>query len=89
MITPVPTTQLTDQEQAILDFEQQWWKYPGAKATAISERFDMTSTRYYQVLNHLLDQPAAMAYAPMLVRRLLRLRDQRVVQRSARARGVQ
>jgi hypothetical protein len=42
---------LGDLEREILDFEQQWWKYAGAKETAVRERFDMSSTPYYQVLS--------------------------------------
>lgn len=57
----------------ILDFEAGGtWTYAGLKEQAIRERFDMSATRYYQVLNGLLDDPAALAYAPLLVRRLLR-----------------
>lgn len=75
---------LTGQQVEVLEFERQWWKYPGAKETAVRERFDMSSTRYYQVLNALIDQPAALEADPMLVRRLRRLRDARQAQRSAR-----
>jgi hypothetical protein len=50
---------LCDHGQAILDFEALHWKYAGAKETQIRERFDMSATRFYQVLNHLIDQPAA------------------------------
>ena len=50
---------LTEPQRAILDFERQWWRQPGAKEQAIRETFDMTPTRYYQNLNTLLDQPAA------------------------------
>ena len=79
---------LSDRDGEILEFERHWWKYAGAKETAVRERFDMTVTRYYQVLNALIDQPAALECDPMLVRRLLRLREQRQAQRSAR-RGAQ
>lgn len=81
------TTQLTDRDQEILDLERQWWKYPGAKETRIRERFDMSATRYYQVLNALIDRPEALAADPMLVRRLLRMRAGRQAQRSARRLG--
>ena len=80
---------LTEDQAAILAFERQWWKYPGAKETAIVERFGFTATRYYQVLNALLDEPAALEADPMLVRRLRRLRDARRAQRSARQRHLQ
>ncbi len=78
--------QLTDEQRAILDFERQWWKYSGAKETAIRERFDMSATRYYQVLNALIDDPAALARDPLLIRRLRRLRDARARRRSGTAR---
>lgn len=80
--TPAETTGLTDTDRAILDFERAWWKYPGAKETAIIEQFDMTATRYYQVLNALIDHPAALEHDPLLVRRLQRLRDARRAQRT-------
>lgn len=78
---------LTDQQSEILAFEQQWWKYAGAKDTEVRERFDMSATRYYQVLNALIDHPAAIASEPMLIRRLQRLRAARQGQRAARRRS--
>ena len=45
-------------------------KYAGSKEQAIKELFDMSSTRYYQVLNALLDTPAALEADPMLIKRL-------------------
>ncbi|MDH4159487.1 MAG: DUF3263 domain-containing protein [Actinomycetota bacterium] len=80
---------LTEREQAILGFERQWWKYAGAKEQAIRELFDMSATRYYQVLNALIDRPEALASDPMLVKRLRRLRAARQRARSARRLGVQ
>lgn len=80
--------QLTDTETAILTFERQWWKFAGAKESAVREQFGMSATRYYQVLNSLIDRPEALAHDPMLVRRLRRLRSQRQHQRSARRLGV-
>lgn len=77
--------QLTDEEKAILDFEGgPWWRYAGAKESAVRDRFGISATRYYQRLNTLIDQPAAQAHAPLLVKRLRRLRSQRQRQRSAR-----
>ena len=80
---------LAEREQAILAFERQWWKYAGAKEQAIRDLFDMSGTRYYQVLNALIDRPEAMAFDPMLVKRLRRLRAARQRARSARRLGVQ
>ena len=74
---------------AILDFERQWWKYAGAKEQAVREKFDMSSTRYYQVLNALIDRPEALAFDPLLVRRLRRLRAARQRARPARRLGFE
>jgi len=83
------TPTLTDRDREILDFERQWWKYAGAKETAVREKFDMSSTRYYQVLNALIDRPEALEADPLLVRRLRRLRSARQRQRSDAARTKQ
>lgn len=71
-------TDLTDTESRILAFEGgRWWKYAGAKESAIFAEFGISATRYYQLLNVLLDRPEAMERDPITVRRLLRLRDAR------------
>jgi hypothetical protein len=82
-------TELSERDQAILDFERQWWKYAGAKEQAVKEKFAMSSTRYYQVLNALIDRPEALAHDPLLVRRLRRLRATRQRARSARRLGFE
>jgi hypothetical protein len=79
---------LTDREREILAFERQWWKYAGAKETAIRDLFDMSATRYYQTLNALIDRPEALVHDPMLVKRLRRLRTTRQRTRSARRLGI-
>jgi hypothetical protein len=71
----------------MLAFERQWWRRPGAKETAIRDRFDLPPTRYYQVLNALVDRPAALEADPLLVRRLRRLRAARGQRRSAQSLG--
>ncbi|MEU4478256.1 DUF3263 domain-containing protein [Micromonospora sp. NPDC023966] len=71
------TDGLTERERRILTFEQQWWKHAGAKEQAIRDTFGLSATRYYQLLNALLDQPAALAAEPVLVGRLRRLRSSR------------
>jgi hypothetical protein len=80
---------LTAREREILAFERQWWRYAGAKEQAIRELFSMSSTRYYQVLNALIDRTEALAFDPMLVKRLRRLRATRQRQRSARRLGIE
>ena len=79
---------LSERDQQVLGFERQWWKYAGAKEQAIRELFDMSATRYYQVLNALIDTPAALAFDPMLVKRLRRMRASRQRARTARRLGV-
>lgn len=68
---------MTDTERQILDFERTWWTEPGPKESAITEKFELSTTRYYQLLNKLIDMPEAHEYDPLVVRRLLRLRDRR------------
>src|SRR3954468_4074331 len=68
---------LTDREVQILAFEARWWKHAGAKEQAIRATFAPSSTRYYQLLNALLDKPEATEHDPVLVGRLRRLRATR------------
>lgn len=75
---------LSERDVQILAFERQWWKYAGAKESAIRDLFDLTATRYYQILNALIDTPEALAAEPMLVKRLRRMRSARQRERSAR-----
>ena len=78
---------LPAREREMVAFERQWWRYAGAKEEAIRERFGMSATRYYQVLNALIDRPEALALDPLLVRRLRRMRAARQRQRPDRALG--
>ncbi len=80
---------LSVREQAILAFERQWWKLAGAKEQAIRLQFGLSATRYYQVLNALIDRPEALAHDPMVVKRLRRLRAARQRARSARRLGFE
>ena len=88
-ILPSGGGELSARDQEVLAFERQWWKYAGAKEQAVRELFDMSATRYYQVLNALLDSPDALAFDPMLVKRLRRMRASRQRARSARRLGIQ
>jgi len=84
-IEPVNTVNtpgaLSDLEMRILDFERSWWRYAGAKESAIKELFDLTPARYYQLLNDLIDRDEALAVSPILVKRLRRLREARTTAR--------
>jgi hypothetical protein len=85
---PAAAESLSDRDREILALERLWWQYSGAKEQAIRDKFDMSATRYYQVLNALLDREDALAFDPLLVKRLRRLRAQRQRSRSARRLGI-
>ena len=68
---------LDERAELILAFERRWWKHAGAKEQAIRDTFGLSATRYYQVLNGLLDDPLALERDPVLVGRLRRLRASR------------
>jgi len=75
---------LTDADKRILAFERGWWRFPGAKEREILEVFGLPATRYYQLLNELIDRPDAAEFDPALVARLRRQRTRRRKMRSAR-----
>jgi hypothetical protein len=68
---------LTERDRRILDFERSWWTRSGVKESTILEEFTLSASRYYQILGELLDDPEALTYDPLLVRRLRRARDRR------------
>jgi Protein of unknown function (DUF3263) len=80
---------LSAQDKRILDFERSWWKHAGVKEQAIKDHFEMSATRYYQILNEVLEKTAALDYDPILVKRLKRLRVYRQRQRVARLLGAE
>jgi Protein of unknown function (DUF3263) len=82
--TALADASLSERDAAILVFEKQWWKYAGAKEQAVRELFDLSATQYYQVLNALIDSPAALTVEPMLVKRLRRMRATRQRERTQR-----
>jgi len=82
--SPDQANGLSDLEVRILEFERSWWRYAGAKESAIKELFDLSAPRYYQLLNDLIDREDALLASPMLVKRLRRLRQARMSARSSR-----
>ena len=86
--TASTTGELSERDAEILAFERQWWKFAGAKEQAIRDQFQMSATRYYQVLNALIDKPEALVQDPLLVKRLRRLRSTRQRNRSAKRLGI-
>ncbi len=79
---------LDARSRSILDFEREWWKHAGAKQQVVRERFGLSPARYYQLLNRLIDDDEALAYDPMLVKRLRRLRAARQRRRTGSRLGV-
>jgi len=80
---------LSPREVAILAFERQWWRYAGAKEHAIREQLGLSPTRYYQLLNRLLEKPEALRADPMLVKRLRKTRSSRARKRVAKRLGIE
>ncbi|MEX0990926.1 MAG: DUF3263 domain-containing protein [Actinomycetota bacterium] len=78
-----------ERSRAILDLERTAWQLTGSKEREIRELLGISPARYHQLLNRLIDRPEALAYDPMLVRRLRRLRDARRRKRVARRLGVE
>ncbi len=68
---------LTERDRAIIEFERTWWAEDSSKETIIRERFELSTTRYYQLLGELIDSDEAYEYDPLVIRRLRRLRDRR------------
>jgi hypothetical protein len=75
---------LSELDMRILAFERSWWRFPGAKEREILEVLGMPVTRYYQLLNVLIDRPEAAEFDPVLVARLRRQRSRRQRIRSSR-----
>ncbi|WP_405375028.1 MULTISPECIES: DUF3263 domain-containing protein [unclassified Microbacterium] len=76
---------LSDFDRAILDFETRWTAHTGAKEEAVRVELSLTPARYYQLLGRLVDTADAVAYDPVLVHRLQRLREAQDRARRGRA----
>ena len=74
---------MTPQQEAILQFERRWYAAQGNKEADIREQLGLSAVRYYQLLNAILDRPDALAAEPVLVKRLLRIRNSRQAARRA------
>jgi hypothetical protein len=74
---------LSERDMRVLAFERGTWRSAGAKEQAIAEVLGFTVTRYYQLLNELLDSPEALKFDPALVKRLRAQRARRQRMRSA------
>lgn len=73
----------------VLDLERTSWVRDGVpKVAVLRERLGLSPARYHQLLNRAIDLPEALAYDPMLVLRLQRVRGARRQARSARRLGL-
>ena len=68
---------LTERDRAIIEFERSWWSHEGSKESIIRERFELSTTRYYELLGDLIDSEEAYEVDPLVIRRLRRMRDRR------------
>ena len=73
---------LSERDMRVLAFERDTWRTAGAKEQAIAEVLGISSTRYYQLLNELIDSPEALKFDPALVKRLRAQRTRRQRMRS-------
>src|SRR5699024_5619420 len=69
--------ELSHLDQQILDFESHAPKAIALKETASRAELDISPVHYHQRLNVIVQLPAALAYTPVLVKRLLRKRVER------------
>lgn len=75
---------LTERDRAILALEAAWPRHSGWKEETIRAKLGLSPARYYQLLARLIDTEQALEHDPLLVRRLRRIRDARIGQRTAR-----
>lgn len=73
---------LSERDIRVLAFERGTWRNSGAKEQAIAEVLGLTATRYYQLLDELIDTPEALKFDPVLVKRLRAQRARRRRMRS-------
>ena len=69
--------ELSERDIAIIEFERTSWQLPSSKEAAIRQRFGLSTSRYYQLRDNLLESREALQYDPLVIRRLLRLRNKR------------
>ncbi|MER5617675.1 DUF3263 domain-containing protein [Streptomyces sp. NPDC002215] len=72
-----PPPDLTLLHRKILDAEGRSWTNRSHKERYIRETLCLRLSHYYQLLNALLDDARALAYAPVTVNRLRRVRESR------------
>jgi len=81
----MPDEQLSERDGSMLAFESGWTRHSARKEEAIRDAFGLSAARYYQLLNAVIDSPAALRHDPLLVRRLQRAREARAEARAGRS----
>jgi hypothetical protein len=79
---------LSERDMRVLAFERRTWRTVGAKEQEIADALEMPATRYYQLLNELIDRPEALQFDPSLVKRLRTQRARRGALRAAGSKQV-
>lgn len=77
--------ELTELERDVLDIAGRNYRYAGSREADIRAELRIAPTRFWQILNSLLDRPEALAYAPATVKRHTRLRAKARHERSIRS----
>lgn len=80
-------TALSALEQRMLAFERSWWARDTDRDAAIRDEFGLSPAEFRHRLGELIDRPEALAFDPLLIRRLRRLRSTRRQVRSERRSG--
>lgn len=75
---------LTERDRAIIEFERTYWAQDESKETLIRKRFDLSTTRYYELLSDVIDSDEAYELDPLVIKRL---RHRRILRRRARFEG--
>ena len=79
---------LSERDTRVLAFERRTWRTVGAKEQEIADALGISATRYYQILNELIDRPEALQFDASLVKRLRAQRARRGALRAAGRRQV-
>ena len=79
---------LTARDKQVLDFAGRHYRFTGKQEADMLTELDMSATAFWAKVHALIDRQEALAYAPTTVKRLQRLRDKGMRDRSAKLRGI-
>lgn len=68
---------LTPTQKQMIDLAAESFKYSGSLEVLARERFDLSPTRFWQEVNHLIATEAGLTYSPAVIARLKRRRHER------------